>query len=117
MPRILGAITAAYSILIMLRPRVLAKPCGLLDATGEVSPAVATLVGGIGARDAAIGAAMVVAPRGPALRAAVAARVAADASDAVVFGTRLPDPGARRRVAAFAVLWAALCAASGRWSG
>lgn len=110
--RVLGAVTAAYSVTIIAAPRVLAKPCGLTTSTGEVTAAVRTLTAGIGARDAAIGLAMVFAPAGKPLRTALAARVASDAADAVVFGTGLPDRSARKKVAAFATAWAALCAAS-----
>jgi hypothetical protein len=116
LPRVLGAITAAYSIVIALRPEVLARPCGLVDADGTASPGVRTLVGGIGVRDIAIGGAMVLAPRGPALRAAVAARAFSDAADAVVFGLQLPQESQRPKIAAFALFWAALCALSGRWA-
>jgi hypothetical protein len=116
LPRILGAITAAYSIVIALRPEVLARPCGLVEPDGAASPGVRTLIGGIGVRDVAIGGAMVLAPRGPALRAAVAARVFSDAADALVFGTRLPARPQRPKIAAFALFWAALCALSGRWA-
>ncbi|WP_219414105.1 hypothetical protein [Pseudonocardia nigra] len=121
LPRVLGAITAAYSLTIIVRPVVLARRCGLTDAAGPdgsdtVSPGVRTLIAGIGARDAAIGTAMVFAPRGPALQTAIAARVAADAADALVFGTGLPARDRRPRVAGFAVLWAALCAVSARWA-
>lgn len=117
LPRILGAITAAYSIVIMVRPEVLAGPCGLTAADGSASSGVRTLIGGIGARDVAIGTAMVLAPRGPALQAAVAARVFSDAADAVVFGTRLPARGQRPKIAGFALFWAGLCAFSGRYAG
>lgn len=117
LPRVLGAATAAYSIVIIARPEVLARPCGLTGATGSASPGVATLIGGIGARDVAIGTAMLVAPRGPALRTAVAARVFSDLADAVVFGTQLPDRDRRPRIAAFALVWAALCALAGRGAG
>jgi hypothetical protein len=110
--RVLGAATAAYSATIIAAPRVLAKPCGLTTPTGEVTQDVRTLIGGIGARDAAIGLAMLFAPPGRPLQVALAARVASDASDALVFGTGLPDRSARRKVAAFALAWAALCAAS-----
>jgi hypothetical protein len=116
LPRVLGAITAAYSAVIAVRPAVLARPCGLVEPDGSVSPGVRTLIGGIGVRDVAIGAAMVLAPRGPALRCAVAARVFADAADAVVFGLQLPARDRRARVAGFAACWAALCAASARWA-
>ncbi|MEV4057051.1 hypothetical protein AB0J55_38095 [Amycolatopsis sp. NPDC049688] len=110
--RVLGAVTAAYSVTIVAAPRVLAKPCGLTTASGGVSADVRTLIAGIGARDAAIGLAMLFAPAGKPLRFALGARVASDAADAVVFGTGLPDRSARKKVAAFAVTWAALCAAS-----
>jgi hypothetical protein len=56
--------------------------------------------------------AIVAAPRGDALLAALAARVAFDVSDCVAFGTLLPSPAARRKIAAVAGVWAALAAAS-----
>jgi hypothetical protein len=110
--RILGGATTAYSLAIIAAPRLLAKPCGLTTATGEVSPGVRPLIGGIGARDVVIGVAMMAAPPGRPLRLAVAGRVAADLSDALIFGLSLPDRAARRKVAAFATGWAALCAVS-----
>lgn len=111
LPRLLGAITAAYGVAITVRPALLGRPCGLPD-----TPANRTLIGGIGVRDAAIGGAMVLAPRGRALQAAVIARVVADASDAVVFGTQLPATDRRWPIARFALAWAAACALSGRWA-
>ena len=116
LPRILGGITVAYSLLITVRPEVLARPCGLTGPDGRASPGVRTLIGGIGVRDVAIGSAMMCAPRGPALRSAVAARVFSDAADAVVFGARLPAREQRPKVAGFAVFWAGLCAVSARWA-
>jgi hypothetical protein len=110
--RVLGALTAAYSVAIMVRPKFLAKPCGLTTATGDVEPGMRTVIAGIGARDTAIGVAMMVAPPGTPLRVALAARVAADVGDAVVFGLTLPDRGARAKVAGFAAGWALLCGLS-----
>ena len=110
--RVLGAVTAAYSATIIAAPKVLARPCGLTTPAGEVVPAVRTLIAAIGARDTAIGLAMVFAPEGRALRVALSARVAADAADALIFGLALPDRSARKKVAGFAAGWAALCAAS-----
>lgn len=117
LPRVLGAITVAYSAVIIARPEVLARPSGLTGPGGEASRGVRTLIGGIGARDVAIGSAMVLAPRGPALRTAVAARVFSDAADAVVFGLQLPARDRRPQIVAFALFWAGLCAFSGRWAG
>jgi hypothetical protein len=110
--RVLGAVTAAYSAAIIVKPRLLAAPCGLTAAAGEVPPQIRVLIGAIGARDTAIGVAMVCAPTGPALKAAVAARVTSDTADAVLFGTQLPERSARAQIAAFATGWAVLCAVS-----
>ncbi|GLY50269.1 hypothetical protein [Lentzea sp. NBRC 102530] len=113
MTRVLGAVTAAYSAALIVSPRILAKPAGLTAVGGSVPASVRTLIGAIGARDAAIGVAMMVATPGTPLRTAVMTRVAADVADAAVFGTTLPDRSARRKVAVFAVCWAALCGVSG----
>ncbi|WP_229904925.1 hypothetical protein [Lentzea cavernae] len=105
--------TAVYSAALIISPKILAKPAGLTTAEGEVSRPVGTLVAAIGARDTAIGVAMLLAPPGRSLQVAVAARVAADLADAMIFGFSLPDPSARRKVAGFATCWGLLCAASG----
>ncbi|GGS36445.1 MULTISPECIES: hypothetical protein [Actinokineospora] len=110
--RLLGAATAAYGAAIVVRPALLASPAGLTNATGEVPGGSQILVRAIGARDAAVGVAMLCAPPGPALRTAVAARVACDLSDAAVFAA-LPEPDKRRKVVAVAVAWAVLCAIAG----
>lgn len=113
MTRVLGAVTAAYSAALVVSPRILAKPSGLLTARGEVSAPVRTLIAAIGARDVAIGSAMMFATPGTPLRTAVLTRVAADLADAAVFGLTLPDRTARRKVAVFAVCWATLCGVAG----
>ncbi|MFC7616537.1 hypothetical protein ACFQV2_26775 [Actinokineospora soli] len=111
--RLLGAATAAYSAALLVRPDLLARPAGLANATGEVPGGTKILVRAIGARDTAIGLAMALAPPGSALRTAVAARVASDFADAAVFGTALPEPARRRKIAGFAVAWGLACAAAG----
>ncbi|WP_329792828.1 hypothetical protein V1227_13300 [Lentzea sp. DG1S-22] len=111
--RALGAATAVYSAALVVSPRVLAKPTGLTTSRDEVPAPVRTLVAAIGARDVAIGTAMALAKPGGVLRAAVMTRVAADLADAAVFGLTLPDRTARRKVAVFALCWAALCGVSG----
>lgn len=102
--RALGAATAAYSVAIMVRPVRLARPCGMADADGQVASSAATLIRAIGARDAAIGAAMMTVRDSQALQSVSMCRVAADLCDAVVFGTVLS--GQRRaKVAGFAAGW------------
>ena len=119
LPRLLGAATALYSVAIIVRPALLARPCGLSsgpDGSAVATP-VAILIRAIGARDVAIGTAMVCAPRGSALRIATAARVAADAADALVFGTQLGERDRRMKIGGFAAGWALLCGLSARWAG
>ncbi|MGR8007024.1 hypothetical protein [Streptomyces hypolithicus] len=109
--RALGAATAAYSAAIAVRPEWLARPCGLaLEPDGSVPRETGLLIRAIGARDAAIGVAMVVASDDSARRTATLCRVAADVSDALVFGTLLDSRPARAKVVGFALTWGALCA-------
>ncbi|MFC8708111.1 hypothetical protein ACFUIV_38850 [Streptomyces anulatus] len=110
MPRVLGAATAAYSLAIMVRPALLAKPCGLARADDTVPAPTALLIRAIGARDAAIGTAMILAPDTSSLRTVTACRVVADLSDAALFGTALTGWSRRLKIAGFAVAWGALCA-------
>src|SRR4051794_22587677 len=99
LPRVLGLITAVYSLAIGLRPVLLARPCGLAEGPDQrrVSPAVATLIGGIGARGAALGAAVGLPPTRPPPRPGVAARGAAGPRGARVFRPEPAPPGPRRR--------------------
>ncbi len=111
--RALGAATVLYSLAIIARPQWLAKPCGLaMDGNGQVPRDTRLLIAAIGARDTAIGVAMLAAGDDRSRRVATACRIAADASDAVLFGTLLKDPAARAKVAGFAAVWAGLCAVS-----
>lgn len=100
-------LTAAYGLSTLVRPAVFARPAGL---SGPRPPdPVAVLVRAVGVRDVAGGLAMAVAPAGPALRAAVLARIAADVGDAVTFAlSPNPDPAARRKAVAVGAGWGAL---------
>ncbi|WP_345961704.1 hypothetical protein ABDE16_04285 [Streptomyces sp. BRB040] len=107
--RVLGAATAAYSVAITVRPAWLARPCGLTAEDGTVPASTATLIRAVGARDTAIGLVMCLG-RGPrVLQTASACRVAADLSDAVLFGRALTGRQ-RTEVAGFAAGWGTLCA-------
>ncbi|SSC25501.1 Hypothetical protein KLENKIAIHU_4125, partial [Klenkia terrae] len=105
-----GAATAAYSAALLVSPDLLLKPCGL--ASTHDSRALTRLVG---ARDTAIGLAMVLAPAGAARRAAVGARVASDWGDAAVLGAALKGRPTQAKVLGFAAAWGALCLAALRY--
>ncbi|MET9637196.1 hypothetical protein ABZY83_12360 [Streptomyces virginiae] len=102
--KIMGAATLGYGIAVARRPAVLARPCGLSDQGSS-----ALLIRALGVRDAALGAAMVLAPSGLALRTAVLCRIAADAGDALLFGTFLARGTERAKAASVALAWGALC--------
>ncbi|MBW1601971.1 hypothetical protein JJV70_07565 [Streptomyces sp. JJ66] len=109
----MGAATVLYSVAITVKPAWLARPCRLrTDADGEPSRESALLIRAIGLRDTAIGAAMLMADGARARRVATGCRIAADATDALLFGTLLADRPARAKAAAFAAAWAALNALS-----
>ncbi|MGW6492716.1 DUF4267 domain-containing protein [Streptomyces sp. NPDC055056] len=100
----------------MARPVWLARPCGMTDPDGQASATTATLIRAIGARDAAIGTAMVLTTNPQALRTISVCRTAADLSDAVVFGSALTGDR-RTKVTAFATGWGILCALAARRAG
>lgn len=108
--RAVGAATALYGVAIAACPRLLAVPSGLTDHSGEVTPHTAASLRPLGWRDAASGAAMLLAPEGPALRTAAVLRLAADFGDAGLLGGTLPR-GRRGGAVLVSVGWGALTAA------
>jgi hypothetical protein len=107
--RTFGLLTAAYGASAIVRPGTLARYSGLGDPAAP-GAAVRALSTTIGVRDLCSGAAIVLAPPGRPLRAALAARAAFDAGDALVFGTLCPTRRARVTIAAVAAGWGALAA-------
>ncbi len=91
--------------------------CRLTRAPG--SREVGTVIAALGTRDVASGLAMALAlvPAGKPLQTALAVRVVADLSDAVIFGVGIPGTSRAWRIAGFAAAWGALCAASARTIG
>lgn len=114
-PRTLGVLTAGYGAYTLLRPASLPRAARLEPAT-PLSPTGRALAGVVGWRDLLSGLAMTLAPSGALLRAAVAARVAADAADVAAFGAAAPS-ASKARVVAVAAAWGALSAASWSWAG
>ncbi|MDK1476778.1 hypothetical protein QNO07_25820 [Streptomyces sp. 549] len=108
--RAVGAATAVYGLAVTLRPQLLAKPSGLVDAAGRTAPDTATSLRPLAWRDAACGAAMAVAPAGGPLRAAASLRIAADFGDAALLAATLPR-GYRWKAVAVSVAWGALSVA------
>ncbi|MCX2967724.1 MULTISPECIES: hypothetical protein [Streptomyces] len=109
--RLVGAATAAYGLLVTARPQLLARPSGLVDATGHTAPATAIALTPLAWRDAASGLAMLAAPGDAALRTAAVLRAAADFGDAVLLGSTLPGRTRRWGAVAVSVGWGTLTVA------
>lgn len=108
--RTVGAATAAYGLAVTAWPALLARPSGLVDTRGRTEARTRTSLRPLAWRDAASGAAMMVAPAGGALRTAALLRIAADLGDALLLGATLPS-GKRAKAVAVSVGWASLSAA------
>jgi hypothetical protein len=106
--RVVAGVTVAYSTAIAISPRLLAGPCGLLSPDGSVPVAVAQLTRSIGVRDAALAAALGLAPAGYPLRLLAAARVISDGADAVWLSRLVDDRPGQAKIAGVAVGWALL---------
>jgi hypothetical protein len=106
--RLLGLLTVLYSVVAMIRPRILVTPAGLVARPDPVPGPLRVLTRAVGARDTAIGLAVMLAPMTAPLAVALLLRIAADLSDAAVFGLSVPEPAARRRTLAVTLGWAAL---------
>lgn len=110
-PRALGALTAAYGLYTLARPQSLIRATELTEKIGPASERGRRLGQLIGTRDTLSGLALIAAPKGGRLQAAVAARVAADLIDTIGFGWAVPSH-ARVKVLAVTTGWAAVCASS-----
>jgi hypothetical protein len=116
LPRIVGILTAVYGLSAIVRPGVIARH-GELDDPAIRRSGVALLSAMVGVRDLVSGVAIVAAPCGGVLLAALAARVTFDAGDAVLFGSLLPTRRARRKIATVALGWGGVSALSMIWAG
>jgi hypothetical protein len=106
--RLVAALTMTYSVAITIAPRLMARPCRMLDLDGRVPPEIATLIRSVGVRDAALAAALLIVPPGPAAATLTAARVVCDGGDAVWFGSLPVKGGQRAKISAVAAGWAAI---------
>jgi len=102
--RTFGLATAAYGAYALARPDHLSRQGGLGDDPDRPDASVRALSRVIGVRDLASGAYIA----GSAGRTALVLRALFDAGDAAVFGTQLPTPQTRRKVAVIASAWGGL---------
>jgi hypothetical protein len=106
--RLLGLLTVLYSIVAMIRPRILVTPAGLVPRTEPVPVPLKALTRAVAARDLAVGVAMMFAPMTVPLVWALVVRIAADLADAAVFGVMVSDRAARLKTVGVAAGWGVL---------
>ena len=106
--RLLGLLTLLYSIVALIRPRILVTPTGLVPRPDPVPLGFKVLTRAVAARDAAIGLAMMLAPMTAPLAWVIGLRIAADVGDAAVFGAQVGDASARWKTVGVAAGWAVL---------
>lgn len=111
-PRLLGAATAAYGAVITAKPELLLTPMKVVADGERPASDQRALTMAIGGRDVVSGLAMLFAPAGTPLKAALAVRVGADVADLAVLGSQLPDRDAREKATMVAAGWGAVCALS-----
>ncbi|MFW5420817.1 hypothetical protein J0910_29800 [Nocardiopsis sp. CNT-189] len=109
-PRLMGAATVGYAVLVLVSPEAMTDSIGLSD--GAADPGLEVLTRAVLARDLACGVAMMFAPRGLPLLTAIGIRVASDFSDALIMGTGLPMAADRSAALLVAGGFGALCALS-----
>lgn len=116
LPRIVGILTALYGVSAVAKPGVIGRHGGY-ERWREPQSAVRLLSTVVGVRDLVSGVAIVAAPCGGYLYAALGARVAFDYADAAAFGLYLPSDRGRRIVALVAAGWGAVAAVSALFAG
>jgi hypothetical protein len=106
--RLLGLLTVLYSIVAMIRPRILVTPAGLVSRAEPIPVPLKALTRAVAARDIAVGVAMMFAPMTVPLVWALVIRIASDFSDAAVVGVMVADRSAKLRTVGVAVGWGVL---------
>jgi hypothetical protein len=108
--RIAGLLTLGYGAAIVVKPKLMARPCELTDSNGAVPAQTATMIRALGLRDAISGASLIAAPTGKALLVAGVLRSASDVGDGLLLSRTLPTPKAKKKAFVVATGWGALCA-------
>lgn len=109
-PRVMGAVTVGYALLVLIDPAVMTGAIGL--SQDGVDPDLALLTRTMLVRDLACGLAMVFVPAGWPLLTAIAIRAASDLGDALIMGTALPTDADRTAALLVAGGFGLLCALS-----
>lgn len=109
-PRVMGAVTLVYALLVIVSPEVMTDAIGLSEGAADADLALLTRT--MLVRDLACGLAMMFVPAGWPLLTAIGIRVASDFGDALIMGTGLPTGADRTAALLVAGVFGVLCALS-----
>ena len=109
---IVGSLTAAYGVLELAKPDILAKQTEMVGHP-VIADRLRTVSRAIGVRDVISGTAMALATTPLQRRITTAARVAFDVGDGITLAATLPKPAPKAKILLVTGGWAALSAAAG----
>jgi hypothetical protein len=109
---IMGSLTAAYGVLELVKPDILAKQTEMTPAHPAIAARLRKISMVMGARDVVSGTALAVANTTTQRRIAAGVRVAFDLTDGILLSTRLPKPAPVGKILAITGGWALLSGAS-----
>jgi len=107
---VMGSLTAAYGVLELVKPDMLAKQTEMTPAHPVIAGQLRKLSMVMGARDVISGTALAVARTTTQRRVAAGIRVGFDITDGVLLSTRLPKPAPIGKILVITGGWALLSA-------
>ncbi|GAA2002882.1 hypothetical protein JL107_02260 [Nakamurella flavida] len=105
---VVGSLTAAYGVLELLKPDLLAKQTRMAGTHPIIARRLRTVGRVLGVRDVVSGSVLAAASTPRARRIATAARVVFDLGDGIVLASTLPAPAPKGKILAVTGGWAAL---------
>lgn len=109
---VIGTLTAAYGVLELIKPDILAKQTEMSVAHPEIAQRLRLVSRLMGGRDIISGTALAFARTPGQRRVAAGIRVAFDVIDGIALSAALPQPAPRGKILGITGGWALLSAAS-----
>lgn len=109
---IMGSLTAAYGVLELVNPDILAKQTKMTGSHPVIADRLRRVSMLMGARDVISGTALALANTSTQVRVAAAVRCAFDVIDGIALSAALPAPAPKGKILGITGGWAVLSAAS-----
>jgi hypothetical protein len=109
---VIGALTAAYGVLELVKPDILAKQTEMTGAHPVIAARLRRISMVMGGRDIISGSVLALARTAKQRRVAAGIRVAFDLIDGIALSSTLPKPAPKGKILSITGGWALLSAAS-----